>query len=206
MQDDTQTRLLDRQISRRTMLQVSAVAGASAFLVACGGGSSASEGASPSSGGGASPSGGTSPTDARDTRRGDRRPVELGQLAGLHGLERGQHRGADTDGLPDQDRRRGQLRRGHRQQRRLPGHHPAPARCRPRHGLGPDGHDRLHGRPPDRRASGSSRSTRPRSRRRSPTWSSGCRAPTGIPIRPTTTRIRPSPTVSATTTSAPAWT
>ena len=50
MQDDTQTRLLDRQISRRTMLQVSAVAGASAFLVACGGGSSASEGASPVAG------------------------------------------------------------------------------------------------------------------------------------------------------------
>lgn len=62
MQDETQTRLVDRQISRRTMLQVSAVAGASAFLVACGGGSSASEGASPSAG--ASASGGTSPTDA----------------------------------------------------------------------------------------------------------------------------------------------
>ncbi|HVQ23301.1 MAG TPA: hypothetical protein VMT36_08495, partial [Candidatus Saccharimonadia bacterium] len=63
MQDDTQTRLLDRRISRRTMLQVSAVAGASAFLVACGGGSSASEGASPSGGGVASPSGGTSPSE-----------------------------------------------------------------------------------------------------------------------------------------------
>ena len=68
MQDDTQTRLLDRQISRRTMLQVSAVAGASAFLVACGGGSSASEGASPS--GGASPEWRRGPERRREPERG----------------------------------------------------------------------------------------------------------------------------------------
>ena len=194
-----------RRVSRRVVLQGSAVAGATAFLAACGtgGGESASPAASAS---GAAPTASEAAATAAPPDEPLTGPLNFANWPAYIDLNEDETAsptlvdytakyGVEVNYSEEIDSQRG-----------IPGDHRAPARSRSRHGLGPHGPDRLHGRPAHRQAAGSRRSTRPRSRTRSPTCARASRARPGIRTRRTTTPGRRSPMASATTGSARAWT
>ncbi len=140
--------ILGKRITRRTMLQGTALAGVGAFLAACGTPAASS---SPTSGA-------DGDADAGPQRRGhpgphreadaERRP-QLRQLAPLHRPGREQpaqepHPGA----VHGEVRHEGQLRRGDQRQRHVLRHDPAAPPGRPGHRLGHRRPDRLDGLAP----------------------------------------------------------